>query len=212
MFCRRSLDRPLNRRLDRRLSRRITHYSTRRLSGSRRSRSYWLSETLRAYARVIRAHKRLIKLAPRIYDPVVVRREAKQREEDEKWQQKWEPILRKVYGDEAADTDPWPKPAADSRLPKNPRTVAAVERLRAELDLWLKIGDHAMETYRQRQPHHLPDFSLIVRLIETAFALGRLACSMPLDGKPTEPDPEPSSHAEFEAALKRIYGPTDGRN
>ena len=35
---------------------------------------------------------------------------------------------------------------------------------------------------------------------------------MPLDGKPTEPDPEPSSHAEFEAALKRGIQATKNGN
>lgn len=193
-------------RLNTRLNRRTTQYNTQRLSGTRPPRSRGLSKALRAFACAIRAHKRLIKLAPRIYYPVVVRYETKQREEDEKWEQRWEPILRKVYGDEAADKNARPAAQSDSRMPKYPRTIAVVKRTQAELDLWLKIGDVAMETYRQRYPHHRPSFTLLARLIDTASTLGRLACGMPLDGKPPKPEPEISTHVDFEEALERIYG------
>lgn len=194
------------RKLNRSLNRRAVRFGTRMVGGARRNRARWLNQALRAFARSIRAHKQLIKLAPRIYDPVVIRREAAQREKDEKWRQQCEAALRKAYGDEAVDQNPWPDPQAGSVLPRSPVALAAILRAQEDRKHWLEIGSTALQNHEERHPRYLPGFVAIVRLIELGTTLGRLACGMPLDTSSPEPEPAPWPMPDPMEAIRRIYG------
>jgi hypothetical protein len=60
----------------------------------------------------------------------------------------------------------------------------------------------------QKRPS-LPSLGDLVKIIDLAFTLGRLACGMPLDpAAEAKPDP-PSGYPDAEAALLKIYGPDD---
>lgn len=194
------------RRPFRRPNRRAVRFATRMLGRARRNRSFLLSQALRAFDRSIRAHKRLIKLAPRMFDPVVMRREQQRRDEDEKLRQMWEPALRKAYGDAAVDSTPWPS-NHDSPIPKCPRTRAAMDRMVAEKKLWLELGGAALTDHQKRHPQYLPSLTMVARLIETAFMLGRIACGMPLEIPPPEPKAEPMPNMLED--LERIYGKSE---
>jgi len=68
-----------------------------RLPGHRRSRDN-LSHALTGFARALRYHRRLARLAPRFFDSIVVDREARERDEHRRWMESWQPLLDKVYG------------------------------------------------------------------------------------------------------------------
>jgi hypothetical protein len=158
-----------------------------------------------ALNRAIRAHRRLVKIAPDVFDPVVVRREAREREEAERWRQEWEPALNKIYGPDPNPSkvdlqDQW---SSDSF--KSPRLKAAIEFHLAESELWLKSGTAALQRFQQRHPRSPISAFAIARLLETASRLGELAC-----GPPAEP--EVAAENEFSgylsplAAAEKIYG------
>ena len=52
-----------------------------------------LRESLTAYGRALRAHRRLAKMAPRFFDQAVIDREASNRAEQRRWMATWEPVL-----------------------------------------------------------------------------------------------------------------------
>ena len=69
------------------------------------------AQMLTAYARLLRAHRRLARLAPRFFDAAVVARERENRAEQRRWLALWEPLLAKAYGvapEPAVDRVEWP--------------------------------------------------------------------------------------------------------
>jgi hypothetical protein len=86
-----------------------------------------------------------------------------------------------------------------------------VERFRIEE--WLlheEMIQAAFEALHQlRKRPGLPSLGDLLKIIELASRLGRLACGMPLDpAAEAKPDP-PSGYPDAEAALLKIYGPDD---
>ena len=128
-----------------------------------------------AFRRAIRAHRRLARLAPSHFDSTVIERERAESEARRRWHEAAEQALAKVYG-----TEPKPDPKPEPPPLPPPRICAAVERELAALRFWLKIGDLAMERFRIRRPHDLPDFGRVVRLIEIGNDFGRLATGEPM--------------------------------
>ena len=188
--------------------RRHVHYHMRRLNrpclrnlpGFQRGPSH-LSQAITAMNRAIRAHRRLSRLAPEIFDSTEVNRLAHRRRQDAEWQAVWEPALIEVYG---------PSPPEESRrnalvdqpqLPRCARTRRVIEREYAEWQFWMEATHLAMERYEQRQPHALPSICQLARLIDAAMMLGRLACGS------FNPASEPPAHAQALTDLKRAYGP-----
>ena len=137
-----------------------------------------LSQALVAFARAIRCHRHLAKLAPSFFDSAVVDREARERDERRRWMESWQPLLDKVYGptrtsEQRASVVPdYPPP-----LP-GPRTRRAVERELAGWDLWMALGHLALARHKLRRPHALLSFSQLTRLLQIAFDFGRLACGL----------------------------------
>ena len=122
--------RPQRRRdASRSVVRRHVHYHMRRLNrpclrnlpGYRRGPDD-LSEAITAMNRAIRAHRRLAKLAPEIFDSTEVNRLAHRRRQDAEWQAVWEPALIEVYGP-SPPKDSHRDPLADQ--PQLPRCVLA---------------------------------------------------------------------------------------
>jgi len=84
---------------------------------------------------------------------------------------------------------------------------------RFRIQEWLlheEILQVATETVRQLQKHpRRASLNDLVNTINLASVLGRRACGMPLDsGAGAEFEP-PASNPDFEAALRKIYGPSD---
>ena len=86
------------------------------------------AQMLTAYARLLRAHRRLARLAPRFFDAAVVARERENRAEQRRWLALWEPLLAKAYG-------VVPEPAVDPskgrhcrRLPRSGRWTGSWRR------------------------------------------------------------------------------------
>lgn len=100
----RSLTRRLNRRLHRPLSRRCTRRTVRTVRPG--PRVNYFAQALTAFRRAVRARRRLMRLAPEVFDAVVVQRETERREAQRQWMARVEPALQKVYG---PDADPSPE-------------------------------------------------------------------------------------------------------
>jgi hypothetical protein len=147
---------------------------------------------------VLRAHRRLARLAPQFFDPAVMARERENRAEQRRWMAFWEPHIAKAYGvahEPPVDRAEWPP------LPP-PATQRAVDRQLAELHLWLAAGDLAFERHRQRRPHALLSLTRIARLLQLAFDLKSMVLG--LDSKNPLPDKITYDY-EF-TDLKRAYG------
>ncbi len=80
------------------LNRRLNHYTTRMLSGRRPPPPNYLSIAVRALNAVIRSHKRLIKLAPELFDYAAIDREHRRMEAQRQLDQELQPALDRVYG------------------------------------------------------------------------------------------------------------------
>jgi hypothetical protein len=160
------------------------------------------SQALTAFTRAIRAHRRLARLAPEIFDATEVDRLARRRKEDAEWMALWEPALNQAYGS-SPDERPLSDPSADlPQLPKSPRTLRAVEREFDSWCFWMSAGKLAMARHQQRRPHALPSLTRVARLLEIAFDFAQLAVGSP----PSKEQLESSGHDQALADLKRIYG------
>ncbi len=161
----------------------------------------YLAETLAAFARAIRLHRRLIKLAPRIYDAAFVHREEQQRLESLARRKKWEPAFLKIYGATGCDrSEPRDWPA----LPQNPRIRQAIEPAEAQRAIWMEIGQSALADFQKFQPHAVLRLTQIARLLDIGITFGRLATG--IESLPPGPEPLPSGYLDSEAALEKIYG------
>jgi len=189
------------RRLLRRHWRSLDRRQVRTLPGFGRGPNY-LARAIGAFRRAIRAHRRLARLAPRLFDAAVVDRERREREEQRRYMASWEPALRKAYGPDSPSEPPverW-----EDRPPKlHPRTERAVDRELALWDFWFAAGRLALERQHQRRPHALMSFSQMASFLDIAFAFKRLACG--LDSNHTVPEPL-GDHSRWEADLERAYG------
>jgi len=171
--------------------------SRRCLRGRRRGPDDF-AQMLTALGRAIRAHRRLARLAPRFFDAAVVARERENRAEQLRWMALWEPYLAKAYGVA-------PKPVVlDNSFPPLPsvRIQRAVDRQLAELQFWLAAAQAARARHRHRQPHALPSWCRLARLLQRAFDLKKMVLG--LDSKNPLPDKITYDY-EF-TDLKRAYG------
>jgi hypothetical protein len=165
-----------------------------------------VSDAIVAFHRAIRAHRRLMKLAPDQYDYGRVKFLAAERARAVEKRASWLVALEKVYGPEARQgvPDDWllPKPKTLSV-----RTQRAVERELAAWELWLSIGHEALS--RAQKVHAASNMSLntLCSLIETAMTLGRLATGRETNWSP--PNEERQNERSFEEALQMIYGPDE---
>jgi len=157
-----------------------------------------LGAALASYRRALAAHRRLARLAPAFFDSAVIERERRDHEARRRWLDSWNPAFIKVYG---AEPEPLPPEPELPPLPP-PRIQAAVERELASWNFWFAAGREALRRFQFRHPHALISFSRLVRLIEIATDLARLATG--LDS--TQPSPEPVNYATVLADLERLYG------
>jgi len=177
--------RRLSRCCSHRLSRRLVRRTTRRLSG--RWPNY-LAQAFTAMRRSIRAHRKLIKLAPERFDHAVRDRLAREREEEDRRCAQWAREIARVYGtSEERAAEEMQRSLNNSRSGNGLETVwfsarreRAIERWEAEWELWLKLGREAMDRHREAHPHRRLNLSTIARLLELASALGRLSTGLPL--------------------------------
>jgi hypothetical protein len=174
-----------------------------------------LTQALRAFGRAIRAHRRLMKLAPDLFDYGVVDYNQKCHANERAWKASWEPALRKAYGDKA--TDEQCRNGAETvqnyaefhgGVRCRPRTRAVLEAIEFEQvqwTSWLDEGSKALRFFREHQRHRSVSFSQIVNLIDVGTTLGRLACGLETNLPPGLPDR--ADHSRFLADLKRAYPP-----
>lgn len=166
-------------------------------------RTHWrapddLASALTSFRRALRAHRRLARLAPRFFDPVIVNRERREHEARCRALVIRGPALARAYGLE-------PEPINFTReLPPLPplRTQHAVERELAAWDFWLHAGDAALQRYRQRRPHELMDWRRLAALLDLSMQFRMLACGF-VPGQPAEP---PADDVAAWADLQRAYG------
>ncbi|HTD67521.1 MAG TPA: hypothetical protein VK846_13430 [Candidatus Limnocylindria bacterium] len=188
----------------RRLNRRLNHYTTTMLGGARRRLpTNHLAAALVAFRRAIRAHRRLMKLAPHRFDHGVMNHAAAEQEETEKRMASFKAALIKVYGDEA-------RPCVEKHFAPAPppRLNACTERAIAEefdnWELWLRIGNESLSQFKRHHQGARVTLSSLCRLMETASTLGRLSTGLETNFQPVEPLPDGT--LSFEAALAKIYG------
>ncbi len=180
--------------------RRLNRPCLRNLPGYRRGPDD-LSKAITAMNRAIRAHRRLAKLAPEIFDSTEVNRLAHRRRQDAEWQAVWEPALIEVYGPSPPEESHRDPLADQPQLPRCARTRRVIEREYAEWKFWMEASHIAQKRYQQRRPHALPSLCQLARLLDAAMTLGRLACGS------FNPASEPPAHAQALTDLKRAYGP-----
>jgi hypothetical protein len=162
----------------RRPCRALTRSTVRSLPGGRRGPDP-VSQALTAFARAIRCHRRLAKLAPSFFDSTVVDREARELDERRRRMESRQAALDKVYGP-TRDSNHRASEGLDFPPPlPGPRTRQAVERELAAWDLWMNTGRLALARQRQHRPHALPSLSQLARLLQVGFDFGRLACGEP---------------------------------
>jgi len=177
--CLHPLSRTLGRRLNRPLGGRGPNY---------------LAQALSALARAVRAHRRLIKLAPEQFDYAVVARLAREREEEERRLAEWAVVIARVYGtSEENAVEEMRRPRNHSRCGNGAETVqfpggtrrraGAVERWQAEWELWLGVGREALDRHHRHQPHRWLRLGTVARLIDLAGLLGRLSVGCVLPGR-----------------------------
>jgi hypothetical protein len=175
----------------------LTHSTVRALPGYHRGPDD-LSQALTAFARAIRCHRRLAKLAPSFFDEAVRQRELENREEQRRWMELWEPCLARVYGEEPHRAKP------DEGLPRLPHTNTqrAVDRRLNELTGWLALGQVALERHRRRNPYAWVSLTRLARLMKIAFDFKRMVLG--LDSP--NPLPDKITHDYAFTDLQRAYG------
>jgi hypothetical protein len=188
----RRISRPPCRLLIRRCLRRPCRSCLRPFAGHRRGPDA-LSQALTAFARAIRAHRRLAKLAPHLFDATEINRLEQRRRADAEWRASWEPVFQKTYG---PTNQKWPETIY--HMPLSPKVLHKVEQLYDQWRFELEAGSLALESYLCRRPFDLIPLSRLARLLDIGLTFGRLAC-----GEIPAPD---NSHSQALADLKRIYG------
>jgi hypothetical protein len=196
-------------RLHRRLGRRLNGFTTVPLSGRRRllTPNYWNS-AVRCLTRAARAHRRLIKLAPERFDYGIVKHRQAQQEKDRPVQERMEAALVKVYGPEASATYRRTLQAQTPAPPRSKATQRAIERELGNRQRWLEAGREAMTLFRRHHQWSRVGLIGIVRMLEVGHTLGRLSTGLETTWK-EEPSPT-AGYLDFEAALEKIYGKTQG--
>jgi hypothetical protein len=195
-----------NRKLNRPLNRRLTQFTTTMLHGaSRPAPPNYLSAALAAFARAIRAHRRLMNLAPDRFDYGIVRQNRLAREKEEQRMAKWEAVICKVYG--LTELSPEAARALRPQVVKktNPRTARVIERELENWIAWLAAGHDFLSLFEQQHRTDKLSLTTIARLLDTAMTLGRLSTGRETNWKEPKPDPAPAWN--FEEALAKVYGP-----
>ena len=177
--------RRLSRCCSHRLSRRLVRRTTRRLGG--RLPNY-LAQACTAMRRSIRAHRKLIKLAPERFDHGVRERLAREQEEEDRRCAEYARAIARVYGtSEERGVEEMQRSLNNSRSGNGLGTVwfsarreRAIERWEAEWELWLTLGREAMDRHREAHPHRRLNLSTIARLLELGSTLGRLSTGLPV--------------------------------
>ncbi|MBA4150093.1 MAG: hypothetical protein H0X66_18445 [Verrucomicrobia bacterium] len=198
-----------------RLSRRLSHRLTRRLTYGPCGPNY-ARQAVIAIRRYIKLHRRLMKLAPDVFDYSIEMKLRHEREEQERFTREIEPLLRKVYG---SDENPENAPNINGARCKkgaekvqnpfhalSPARRRRVEELCNEKALWMNIGSEAMDNLKTQQPQRLLSFPLICGLLDVGITLGRIATGSETNLKQ---DPhEQLYRRDVNADLEKIYGPT----
>jgi hypothetical protein len=213
MFALRRLDR----RCQRRKARSCCRSTIRRLDAAKRVN--YLAQALAAFQRAVRAHRELIKLAPEQFDPVVVERLAREREERKLHDAEIAVVLAKVYG-ESVVKEELHQPQNEIRCRNGAEKVqfsrrkeAAIERRLAEWELWLTLGRVAFDRHQRLRPHQCLSLTTVARMIDLASQLGRPSCGMELQpGEAAKRGPEDRSAwaRDMDADLRRAYGSKPG--
>ncbi len=170
----------------------------------------YLAQALTAFRRAIRAHRKLVRLAPHLFDFAVVDQERREREERRRRQALIEPLLEKVYGPPTpAEREAQLQAESEAEsLPKlHPRTERVMEREWANWNFWIAIGRLALARHHQRRPHAVLSFHQIAALMDVGVTLQRLAC-----GKDSKPSPSDivCEDNPWEQDLERAYVQTLG--
>jgi hypothetical protein len=213
MFALRRLDR----RCQRRKARSCCRSTIRRLDAAKRVN--YLAQALAAFQRAVRAHRELIKLAPEQFDPVVVERLAREREERKLHDAEIAVVLAKVYG-ESVEKEKLHQPQNGNRCRNGAEKVqfsrrkeAAIERRLAEWELWLTLGHEAFDRHQRLRPHQWLSLTTVARLFDVASQLDRLAAGMKLQpGEAGKRGLEDHSvwARDMDADLRRAYGSKAG--
>ena len=196
------------------LNRRLTRHATRMAGGGPRPRAVnHLAHALLAFQKAIRARRRLMRLAPHVFDSAVVDREAAAQAQAAVIQAGCEEALTKIYGP-AAPSPPIDAPSTDaptsvlcpplSPWPRSRRTRQAIARAMDARELWFEVGRTAFRRFQTRQPHLRLGLSTVARLLSVANAFGRRATG--LDTTQPKDFLAEEGPTDFHAALQRIYG------
>lgn len=188
--------------------RRNTRCHLRRVRGGK-VRDNSVRDALKAFRLAIRAHRRLIKLAPDLYDHARRSFLAAERAEAERNRDEWLSVVREVYGPDAVDRQRsrWPIPEPS---PLSSPTQRLLDQELADLEFWLAAAKEALSRAMKLDASSSMDLSMIARLVDTAGTLGRLSAGLETHWLP--PEPVANSELTFEEALRKIYGSPEDKS
>ena len=161
-----------------------------------------LSAALNAFARALRASRRLARLAPAFFDSAVVDRERRATTARNRWMALWQPDLDRVYGTGSTPPDP----VADLPALPSKKIQQAVDCELASWDLWMAAGQMAMEQHQRRRPHAMPSFSRLLRLIKIGVDFGCLSSGLDSALPNKAPTDDDQDYKQALADLVRAYG------
>ena len=165
----------------------------------------YLSAALSAFGRAIRAHRRLMKLAPDRFDYGIVRQNRLAAEKEEKRLAEIEAMVRKAYGvgPPSAESPRILKPHIVAKK-TNPRTARVIDREVESWTVWLAAGNEFLTLFEQQHRTDTLSLTTVARLLDTAMTLGRLSTGRETNWK--EPAPPPAPAWNFDEAVAKIYG------
>jgi len=168
-------------RLGRRLSHRLSRSCSRRLNRPLGGRApNYLGQALAAFGRAVRAHRRLIKLAPERFDVAVRDRLARERAAEDQRLNQWAAEIAKVYGVSEAEAVKQMHQGRNGAetVRKSSAREREVERWQGKLESWLAIGQEAFDWHETLTPHRWLSLGTIARLLDLSSSLGRLSTGM----------------------------------
>ncbi|MFN7139898.1 MAG: hypothetical protein ACK4UN_11225 [Limisphaerales bacterium] len=182
---------PLNQRLNHSLNRHTFHRCSPRDPSKHinYARIY-----LTAIRRYIKIRRQLMKLCPDLFDHGYEVERLAREQKDREFMRGMEDALRKVYG----STEPLVFRTPIELL--TPRKRKRVEKLMAELELWLGLAQNARENFTNMP--HPPSLSIICSLLEVSITLRCIASGL----ETYREKPNPCDERDPWEDLERAYG------
>ena len=191
-----------SRKLNRKSNRFLASRATRRINSPPRwTFPDYLGQAIAACRRVIRARRRLMKLAPDRFDAAVVDRAERAAAESNAVQEEFRSAVARIYG---VDESALPPRRVHEPRRRSARTETTIAREFGIAECWTVEALEALQQFRRHRPHEIPSLNRIAALLDLASRLGRLSAGLETNQRETPDSLEPA--VSFREAIRRTYG------